>query len=78
MKKLIALFIVGFSLTTQNATAQLMAGTARVNITPRGNEPVHDSVYARILVLQSGQLRFAFVSVDLAVFTSERIEKTRS
>jgi neutral ceramidase len=75
MKKLLALFIAALSLTANNASAQLMAGTARVNITPQGKEPIHDSVYARSLVLQAGQLRFAFVSVDLAVFTSERIEK---
>jgi neutral ceramidase len=75
MKKLITLLFAGFSLMTQNTEAQLMAGTAKVNITPQSKEPLHDSVYARSLVLQSGQLRFAFVSVDLAVFTSERIEK---
>jgi|GEM_PF-380468 len=75
MKKLIILFFAVFSMTAQSATAQLMAGTAKINITPRGKESVHDSVFARSLVLQSGQLRFAFVSVDLAVFTSERIEK---
>ena len=75
MKQLLALFIAALSLTANNASAQLMAGTARVNITPQGKEPIHDSVYARSLVLQAGQLRFAFVSVDLAVFTSERIEK---
>ena len=75
MKKLLVLFVAALSLTAKYATAQLMAGTAKINITPQGKEPVHDSVFARSLVLQSGQLRFAFVSVDLAVFTSERIEK---
>ena len=75
MKKLIILFIAAFSLIANNTKAQLMAGTAKVNITPQSKEPLHDSVYARSLVLQSGDLRFAFVSVDLAVFTSERIEK---
>ena len=75
MKKLIILFIAAFNLIANNAKAQLMAGTAKVNITPQSKEPLHDSVYARSLVLQSGDLRFAFVSVDLAVFTSERIEK---
>ncbi len=75
MKKLIAFLFVGLSLITQNTEAQLMAGTAKINITPQSKEPLHDSVYARSLVLQSGQLRFAFVSVDLAVFTSERIER---
>jgi len=75
MKKLILFFITALNLIANNAKAQLMAGTARVNITPQSKEPLHDSVYARSLVLQSGQLRLAFVSVDLAVFTSERIEK---
>jgi neutral ceramidase len=75
MKKLLVLFVAVLSLTAKYATAQLMAGTAKINITPQGKEPIHDSVFARSLVLQSGQLRFAFVSVDLAVFTSERIEK---
>ncbi|HEY4288170.1 MAG TPA: hypothetical protein VGN00_13790 [Puia sp.] len=80
MKKLIVLFIAASGLIAKNTSAQLvggtlMAGTAKVNITPQGKEPIHDSVYARSLVLQSGELRFAFVSVDLAVFTSERIEK---
>jgi neutral ceramidase len=55
--------------------APLMAGTAKVNITPSGDEPLHDSVYARSLVLEQDGHRVAFVSVDLAVFTSERVEK---
>ena len=75
MKNLIILFIATLSLIATDTKAQLLAGTAKVTITPQGKEPIHDSVYARSLVLQSGQLRFAFVSVDLAVFTSERIEK---
>jgi len=53
----------------------LLAGTAKINITPRSTEPLHDSVYARTLVLQSGDLKIALVSVDLGVFTSERIFK---
>jgi hypothetical protein len=53
----------------------LMAGTAKVNITPRTDEPVHDSIYARVLVLDANGIRLAFVSVDLAVFTSDRIER---
>ncbi|HVW60669.1 MAG TPA: neutral/alkaline non-lysosomal ceramidase N-terminal domain-containing protein [Puia sp.] len=57
-------------------SAQLLAGTAKINITPRTDEPVHDSVYARSLVLQGGGQRLAFVSVDLAIFTSERIVRT--
>lgn len=57
-------------------SAQLLAGTAKINITPGSGEPVHDSVYARSLVLQGGGQRLAFVSVDLAIFTSERIVRT--
>jgi neutral ceramidase len=60
---------------TLHADSQILAGTAKVNLTPRGSEPVHDSVYARSLVLESGGIRLAIVSVDLAVFTSERAEK---
>ncbi|HMH23874.1 MAG TPA: hypothetical protein VK563_18940, partial [Puia sp.] len=55
------------------APGQLQAGTAKVNITPEGDEPLHDSVYARSLVLDLGGKRMAFVSVDLAIFTSERV-----
>lgn len=57
------------------APGQLLAGTAKVSITPKTDEPIHDSVFARSLVLDCGGLRIAFVSVDLAVFTSERIER---
>ena len=57
------------------APGQLLAGTAKVSITPKTDEPIHDSVFARSLVLDGGGLRLAFVSVDLAVFTSERIER---
>jgi hypothetical protein len=73
MKILLFLASAILSLTTSNA--QLVAGTAKINITPRTTESVHDSVYARSLVLESGNIKLAFVSVDLAVFTSERIER---
>jgi hypothetical protein len=53
----------------------LLAGTSKINITPHTDEPIHDSVYARTLVLDENGIRLAFVSVDLAVFTSERIEQ---
>src|SRR5258708_17139655 len=75
MKKLIILLFVGVLTTQFNASAQLMAGTAKVNITPPTKEPIHDSVYARILRLESRGLRLTFVSADLALFTSERIAK---
>jgi len=83
MKKLLILLLFVSAINThgQNPSAggvrqtQLMAGTAKINITPPTKEPIHDSVYARALVLQSGDLKLALVAVDLAVFTSERIEK---
>jgi hypothetical protein len=76
MKKLLFLIAMVPGLTVPETTnAQLLAGTSKINITPRTTESVHDSVYARSLVLESGSLRLAFVSVDLAVFTSERIER---
>ena len=54
---------------------KLLAGTSKINITPKTNEPIHDSVYARSLVLDVNGKRLAFVSVDLAIFTSDRLEK---
>ncbi|WCT10456.1 neutral/alkaline non-lysosomal ceramidase N-terminal domain-containing protein [Mucilaginibacter jinjuensis] len=54
---------------------KLLAGTSKINITPKTNEPIHDSVYARSLVLDANGKRLAFVSVDLAIFTSDRLEK---
>ncbi|HLZ89398.1 MAG TPA: hypothetical protein VKQ52_19220, partial [Puia sp.] len=53
------------SLSTQ---AQMLAGTAKINITPATVEPIHDSVFARALVLESRGVKIAIVSVDLAVF----------
>jgi neutral ceramidase len=54
---------------------RLKAGTAKVNITPKTNEPLHDSLYARSLVLDLNGERLAFVSVDLGIYTSENLEK---
>src|SRR5215469_14249651 len=55
-------------------TGQLFAGTAKVSITPETDEPIHDPVFARSLVLQINDQRLAFVAVDLGVFTSENVE----
>jgi len=57
-------------------TGTLLAGTAKVSITPVTDEPFHDPVYARSLVLEINGERMAFVAVDLAVFTSDNVEKT--
>jgi hypothetical protein len=53
---------------------ELLAGTAKISITPENpKKPVHDNVNARVLVLEIGGKRLAFVSVDLGVFTSEHL-----
>jgi neutral ceramidase len=57
------------------AGSMIMAGTAKANITPSTSLPVHDSIYARVVVLEGNGVRLAFVAVDLAIFTSERIVK---
>src|SRR5437899_8540875 len=57
-------------------SGKLLAGTARISITPETDEPLHDPIYARSLVLDVQGERLAFVAVDLAVFTSENVEKT--
>jgi neutral ceramidase len=54
---------------------KLKAGTAKINITPKTDEPIHDSCYARTVVLDLNGKRLAFVSVDLVIFTSDRIEQ---
>jgi len=67
--------VLGFTAKGYCITGKLFAGTAKVSITPVTDEPLHDPVYARSLVLQINGERLAFVSVDLAVFTSENVEK---
>jgi hypothetical protein len=74
----VILFAVSFCGSSNNAFAEggkLLAGTSKINITPKTNEPIHDSVYARSLVLEANGKRLAFVSVDLAVYTSDRLVK---
>lgn len=56
-------------------TGQLLAGTGKISLMPETDEPIHDPIYARSLVLEINGLRLAFVSVDLAVFSSDRVEQ---
>jgi hypothetical protein len=57
-----------------SGAGELQAGTAKVSITPENTKlPVHDKVYARSLVLEVNGERVGFVSVDLGVYTSERL-----
>jgi neutral ceramidase len=54
---------------------QLQAGTAKIDITPDQNrQPVHDHCLARTLVLDVNGERVGFVSVDLGIYTSDRLE----
>ncbi|MBE9462707.1 neutral/alkaline non-lysosomal ceramidase N-terminal domain-containing protein [Dyadobacter subterraneus] len=71
----LVLCLLAMVLPARSETGQLLAGTAKINITPKTSEPIHDSVYARSLVLEVGQLNIAFVAVDLVIFTSTRIKK---
>src|SRR5260221_12141361 len=63
-----------FTSQAQGATGKLLAGTAKVSLTPVTDEPIHDPVFARSLVLEVNGERLAFVSVDLGVFTSTNVE----
>lgn len=54
----------------------LMAGTAKINITSPFNESLHDSLFARCLILDINGERLAFVSVDQGIYTNENIVKT--
>ena len=80
MKKcnLIILIIFALSLlVSANSLAErpnLMAGTAKINITPT-TEPVHDSIFARCLILAVDGKRFAIVSVDLPSLSSEMLKR---
>lgn len=53
----------------------ITAGLSKVNITSPHEIPLHDSLYARVLVLQDGNKRIAFIAVDQGIYTSDRIAK---
>ncbi|NIG54010.1 hypothetical protein F3J22_11025 [Chitinophaga sp. Cy-1792] len=63
------------SLKSLAGTGNLKAGTSKINITPKTDQFIHDSVYARSLVLDVNGERIAFVSLDLPIFTSDRVEQ---
>ena len=61
---------------------RLLAGTAKVEITPPEKDAVNlsgqhialrDPLYARVLVLKSGNVSLAIVSADLILFASEKV-----
>jgi neutral ceramidase len=59
---------------SQTRTVSLLkAGTAKINISPvnpPNNRTVHDSLYARTLILQVQDTRIAFISIDLGGYTN--------
>jgi GH43 family beta-xylosidase len=57
---------------------KLRAGTAKVNITPAAatNRSVHDSLYARSLILDVNSRRIAFLSFDLGGYTNPALLET--
>ncbi len=65
---LIALLGIGIPTAEAQTTAQaptLRAGTAKINITPENpTYPVHDSLWARSLILDVGGERIAFIAYD--------------
>ena len=69
------------SMASAQGTGPLLAGWAKVNITPAQSSPlagygisrsgfqqIHDSLYIRVIYLEKDQARMAIVSADLAVF----------
>jgi neutral ceramidase len=79
-KRLLVLFfllccLVISSNKVYGESGKLLAGTAKVNITPGDRGPVHDSLYARCLVLDANGQRLAFVSIDLGGYTNKNLIK---
>ncbi|MGQ8334955.1 hypothetical protein ACUNWD_00270 [Sunxiuqinia sp. A32] len=56
-----------------SAETALLAGTSKINITPKIEMPLHDSLYARILLLETAEQKLAFISVDQGIFFSEEL-----
>ena len=64
---LLAILIAGIVLTEKVKAAQLLAGAAKVDITDERG-PVNDRLYARALVLKSGDTVALLVTVDAVSF----------
>lgn len=73
---LVLVMFLSVSVAAQAQKTSLLAGTSKVNITPEHPYyPVHDSLYARSLVLEAGEVRIAFISLDLCVYNNKNIRK---
>ncbi|HRF68538.1 MAG TPA: hypothetical protein PK430_04875 [Muribaculum sp.] len=83
MRKIIfalAMVAILLSPVCSSGARVMRGGTAKTNITPvKPYYPVHDSVYARALVLEADSMRLGFVSLDLGGYTNpglvERLRK---
>ena len=73
VKLLIVLLITVRPVFSFAATADLLAGTAKVNITSSSEMPLHDSLYARVLLLKTSEQELAFIAVDQGIFTSDKL-----
>src|SRR5262245_23516894 len=82
--------LLGIALAgTAAADTRLLAGVARVEITPSGSMEMygyrnrrcgpsngtHDPLFAKTLVLQSGEDRLAIVTMDLGSMVSDRLRQ---
>ncbi len=88
--RLLALvLVVVFAIAHPSRGDQLLAGVARVDVTPAGSmamygyanrkcgpsDGTHDRLHAKVLVLQSGQTRVALVTSDLGSLVSENLRR---
>lgn len=77
---LITLFAIIFSGELMAEPGKLIAGSAKINITPpQSKYPIHDSLYARSLILEANGQRIAFLTLDLGGYSnvslSEQLKK---
>ena len=89
VKWVLAVCVLLFILTASNqATAELRAGVAKIDISPRepvymagydartsASTGVHDPLHARVLVLDDGARRLAIVTADLCWFPTDRVAR---
>ena len=60
----IALLFVSLLLLPATCRSQMLAGTAKVDVTDYQAGPVHDPLYVKALVLKQGEVQVAIVTVD--------------
>ena len=79
LKRLLKLMVVSClmlqSYQNYGAEHDLFAGTSKINITSTSDQPLHDSLYARVLILETETQKIAFISIDQGIYTSLKVEK---